>query len=90
MNVPIIPIDNSEADDETRMRGLIDSLSAYIEQFHGGWVRLVSFDGQLLKVKMGGACTGCPLAPGTLHGWVAGTARQFFPDLKDVQAEFVE
>ncbi len=68
-----------------RMEKLIESLSAYIEQYHGGWVRFVDFDGEVLKVEMGGACRGCSLSETTLHGWVKGTVRQFFPELKSVE-----
>jgi Fe-S cluster biogenesis protein NfuA len=75
-----------EVSDEERMRALIELLSDYIEEFHGGAVELVSFDGETLRVKMSGACLGCPLSPITLHGWVEGTARQFFPGLKQVEA----
>lgn len=75
-----------EASEEERMRGLIETLSAYIEYYHGGAVEMVSFDGEVLKIKMKGACLGCPLSPHTLHGWVEGTARQFFPRLKRVEA----
>ncbi len=70
------------ADELERMQALIENVSAYIEQYHGGWVRLVSFVDNVLKVELGGACEGCPLTETTLHGWVAGTIRQFFPDVK--------
>lgn len=70
---------------EDRLRALIERLSAYIEQFHGGSVQYVSFDGSVLKVRLGGACLGCPLLPSTLHGWVEGTVRQFFPDIKSIE-----
>jgi Fe-S cluster biogenesis protein NfuA len=69
-----------------RMQALINNISAYIEQYHGGTVELVSFDGEALVVRLGGACIGCPLSPTTLHGWVEGTVRQFFPDIKSVEA----
>lgn len=71
-----------EASAEERMQALIDRLSAYIEQFHGGSVEMVDFDGEVVKVKLGGACLGCPLLPSTLHGWVEGTIRQFFPEVR--------
>ena len=71
-----------EASDEERMQVLIDRLSAYIEQYHGGSVEMVDFDGEVVKVKLGGACLGCPLLPSTLHGWVEGTIRQFFPHVR--------
>jgi Fe-S cluster biogenesis protein NfuA len=73
-----------DTDDQARMEGLIEFLSAYIEQYHGGWVKLLAFDGKTLKVEMGGACVGCPLSSSTLRGWIEGTARQFFPNLEEV------
>ncbi len=78
-----LPVDAPEPD---RMRALIDTLSAYIEYFHGGSVKMESYDDGVLKIHMDGACQGCPLSAETLHGWVEGTVRQFFPDLKDVVA----
>jgi Fe-S cluster biogenesis protein NfuA len=75
-----------EASDEERMRALIEVLSAYIEYYHGGAVEMVSFENDELTVTMAGACVGCDLAPVTLHGWVEGTVKQFFPDLKAVNA----
>jgi Fe-S cluster biogenesis protein NfuA len=72
--------------DIERMRDLIEKLSAYIEYYHGGAIEMVAFDGRTLQVRMLGACEGCALASGTLHGWVEGTVRPFFPDLETVQA----
>jgi Fe-S cluster biogenesis protein NfuA len=72
--------------DEDHLRALIESVNAYIEQFHHGSVEMVSFDGKILKVRLGGACLGCPLSPSTLHGWVEGTVRQFFPEIERVEA----
>jgi Fe-S cluster biogenesis protein NfuA len=71
---------------EERMKSLIEQLSAYIEHYHGGSVSLVYFDGNLVKVRLGGACEGCELLPSTLHGWVEGTIRQFFPEVERVEA----
>jgi Fe-S cluster biogenesis protein NfuA len=69
-----------------QVRALLEKINAYIEHYHGGSVEMVSLDGQVLKVRLGGACEGCPLSPSTLHGWVAGTVHQFFPDLEVVEA----
>jgi Fe-S cluster biogenesis protein NfuA len=71
---------------EIQMKALVEQLSAYIETFHGGSAEYVSFDGKVLKVRLGGSCLGCPLSPSTLHGWVEGTVRQFFPDIKSVES----
>ena len=64
------------------MNGLITQISAYIEQYHGGSVELISFDSDEVKVRLGGACVGCPLSAQTLRGWVEGIIHQFFPDIK--------
>lgn len=71
---------------EEQLRGLIEQLSAYIETYHGGEVELISFDGKVVKVKLGGACLNCPLSPVTLKGWVEGTIKQFFPEIERVEA----
>jgi Fe-S cluster biogenesis protein NfuA len=71
---------------EEQLKVLLDQLSSYIEQFHGGSVDFVAFDGETLTVRLGGACLGCPLSPSTLHGWVEGTVKQFFPEIKHVEA----
>jgi Fe-S cluster biogenesis protein NfuA len=68
-----------------QLQGLIEQLDAYISQYHGGTVELVSFDGKVVKVHLGGACEECPLSPTTLHGWVEGTIRQFFPEIETVE-----
>lgn len=71
---------------EERMQALINVISSYIEQYHGGYVEMVSFDGDTLKVRLGGACETCSLSETTLRGWVEGSVRQFFPDLKKIEA----
>jgi Fe-S cluster biogenesis protein NfuA len=71
---------------EMQLKALVDQLSAYIETYHGGSVEFVALEQDTLKVHLGGACLGCPLSPATLHGWVEGTVRQFFPDIAHVEA----
>lgn len=66
---------------EEQIKGLIEQLDAYINHYHGGSVDLVSFNGKVARVRLGGACQGCPLSPTTLHGWVEGTIKQFFPEI---------
>jgi len=72
---------------EDQVKNLVEKISAYVEQFHGGAVEFVSFDGNRLEVRLGGACLGCPLSPSTLQGWVAGTVHQFFPNIQVVAAK---
>lgn len=72
---------------EDQIRHLLENLSAYIEQFHGGTVEFVSLNGEELKVRLGGACLNCPLLPSTLHGWVEGTVHQFFPEIHVMESK---
>ena len=78
---------DQDATIEEKIRALIDQLNAYIEQYHGGSVELDRIEGDVVYVRLGGACEGCPLSAATLQGWVAGTLRQFFPDLQVAQTE---
>jgi Fe-S cluster biogenesis protein NfuA len=82
----VTPNENVVAGEMERMQALLEQISAYIEHFHGGSVELISFDGKKLVVRLGGACLGCPLSPSTLHGWVEGTVRQFFPGIERVES----
>ena len=70
---------------EERLQALIETLDSYINEYHGGSVQMLGFDGKVLKVHLGGACKGCQLSPTTLNGWVAGTVRQFFPEIEKVE-----
>ena len=68
--------------EEDQLRGLVEQLDAYIAHYHGGGVQFVSYHQGLLKISMSGACEDCPLQASTVHGWVEGTVRQFFPDVE--------
>jgi Fe-S cluster biogenesis protein NfuA len=70
-----------------KIQTLVDQISAYIEQYHGGSAELVDFNNDVVTVRLGGACTGCPLSASTLKGWVQGTIHQFFPEVEVVSAE---
>ena len=67
---------------EEQIKALLEQINAYIEHYHGGSVEMVALQGNVLKVRLGGACLNCPLLPSTLHGWVEGTIHQFFPDVE--------
>jgi Fe-S cluster biogenesis protein NfuA len=81
-----IDLKNPSYSQEEQVRALLERINAYIEQYHGGSVEMVSLEGRVLRVRLGGACLGCPLSPTTLQGWVTGTVHQFFPDLEVVEA----
>lgn len=71
---------------DEQLRGLIEQLSAYIETYHGGAVEFVDHEADVVRVRLGGACLGCPLSPVTVKGWVEGTVKQFFPEITKVEA----
>ena len=77
---------NPQTTDSVRMQALINTIASYMEMYHGGSVELVSFDGETLRVRLKGHCIDCTLSEVTLHGWIEGTARPFFPNLKRVEA----
>lgn len=70
---------------EERIRSLVEQIDAYIAQYHDGGVEFISFDGRVVRVRMCGACAICSLQPETLHGWVEGTLKQFFPEIEAVE-----
>ena len=78
---------SNEFSRDERIEGLVEQVSAYIEQYHRGSVELVKIEGDTVTVRLGGACAGCPLLPATLQGWVAGTIHQFFPEVRVVAEE---
>ena len=73
-------------DEFGRMKEVVETISHYAQIYHNGNVELVSFDGEHVKVKMGGACEGCPLMPWTLKMTVERTIRDLFPNVKSVEA----
>lgn len=77
---------NGEISKEEKLHTLVEQISAYIEQYHGGSAELVSLEGNVATIRLGGACTGCPLSTSTLQGWVRGTIQQFFPEIEVVAA----
>lgn len=68
---------------EEQMRGLTEQLDAYIDTYHGGSVEFVAFENRVVKVRLGKACTDCPMSSNTVKGWIEGTFKQFFPDEVD-------
>ena len=73
-------------DEFGRMKEVVETISHYAQIYHNGNVELVSFDGEHVKVRMGGACEGCPLMPWTLKMTVERTIRDLFPNVKSVEA----
>ena len=73
-------------DEFKRLQELVETIGHYAEIYHSGTVELVEFDGEHVKVHLGGACEGCPLMPWTLTHVVERTIRDLFPNIKSVEA----
>ncbi len=73
-------------DEYKRLQDTVETISHYAQIYHSGTVELIAFDGEHVKVKMGGACDGCPLMPWTLKMTVERTIRDLFPQIKSVEA----
>src|SRR3972149_3795240 len=72
-----------DVSDQERMQALLERLTSYIEQYHGGLERLAALFGpRAAGGGGGGRGAGCPRSATTLQGWVAGTVRHFFPNLE--------
>jgi len=52
----------------------------------GGSIDLVSVDNGVVKVKLSGACAGCPMSQYTLVNFVEATLKEKIPEVKEVIA----
>jgi Fe-S cluster biogenesis protein NfuA len=50
----------------------------------GGSIELVGVDDGIVKVKLQGACAGCPMSQYTLVNFVEATLRERIPEVKGV------
>jgi Fe-S cluster biogenesis protein NfuA len=55
-------------------------------QMDGGDIELVEVEGDKVKVRLKGACAGCPSAAFTLAAMVERTIKQRVPEVKQVVA----
>lgn len=63
----------------------LDKIRKYLQQ-DGGDVEFVSESNGVVKVKLTGACGGCPMATMTLKNLVEQTIKTEIPEVKSVEA----
>jgi Fe-S cluster biogenesis protein NfuA len=74
----------------TEVQGLHEQVQAALEelrpalQMDGGDVELIGVDGRVAKVRLLGACGGCPMAMMTLVGFVEERLKQRVPQIQQV------
>ena len=54
--------------------------------FEGGSIELVGVDDGVVKVRLKGACAGCPMSQYTLVNFVEATLKERIPEVKEVVA----
>lgn len=63
----------------------LEKVRAGLQQ-DGGDVELVSFENGVVKVRLKGACAGCPMSQMTLANFVERELRKVVPEVKKVEA----
>jgi Fe-S cluster biogenesis protein NfuA len=70
---------------DARVREVIDSVRPYI-QADGGDIELVAIEGDVVKVKLRGACASCPMSQMTLKAGVERHMRERVPEIRTVES----
>lgn len=73
----------SEQELEQRVKAALEEVRPAL-QMDGGDVEFVELDGSAVKVRLMGACGGCPMATMTLVGFVQERLRQRVPEISQV------
>ena len=70
-----------------KVEAALEQVRPYL-QADGGDVELVDIDdiGKVVKVRLAGACGGCPSAGMTLKAGVEATVKKYAPEIKSVEA----
>ena len=75
-----------EVNMKEKVEAVLDKLRAGL-QADGGDIELVGVDNEgVVKVKLKGACAGCPLSQMTLTNYVERALKKEVPDVKKVEA----
>jgi Fe-S cluster biogenesis protein NfuA len=70
---------------EDKVKEVLDKVRPYLIK-DGGNVELVEIDGGTVKVKLVGACAGCPMSKMTLKNGIEKILKQEIPEVKEVIA----
>lgn len=70
---------------ETRVKKALDQVRPQL-QADGGDLEYVGLDNGVVKVKLKGACSGCPMSTMTLQWGVENFLKKHVPEVKKVEA----
>ena len=68
-----------------KVEEVINQVRPYL-QMEGGDVELVDVEGDVVKVRLKGACAGCPMAFITLKHGIEQRLKESIPEIKSVEA----
>ncbi|MEW6572893.1 MAG: NifU family protein [Bacillota bacterium] len=68
-----------------KIEAALDRIRPYLQR-DGGDVELVAVEDGVVKVRLKGACGGCPMATMTLKQGIERTLKQTVPEVKEVVA----
>ncbi len=71
--------------DEAKVKSIIAKIKPALQR-DGGDIQFVSFDGETVRVRLTGACVGCPMAGITIKNTVERMIKQEIPQVKKVVA----
>jgi Fe-S cluster biogenesis protein NfuA len=71
---------------ETRVRGALDEVRPYLRQ-HGGGVELLGVEEGVVRLRLDGACHGCPSSAVTLKSAVEEAVRRAAPEVERIEAD---
>jgi len=73
--------------DEGRVKEVLErKVNPYLA-FEGGGIQLVGVEGGKVKVKLSGACAGCPMRQFTVKQFVEAVLKHEVPGVESVEAE---
>ncbi len=68
VEAPSKPVPDSEEEERVaKIRAALDEIRPFLQR-DGGDCQLIGVEGNVVRVKMSGACVGCQLASVTIHG----------------------
>jgi Fe-S cluster biogenesis protein NfuA len=76
---------DTQGDFDAKVRAVIEKVRGYL-QSHGGDIEIVAIENHDLKVRLKGACAGCPGATYTLKLGVEAALREEIPEFGNLIA----
>ncbi len=70
---------------EERVRKEIEKIRPFLQR-DGGDIELVSVEGNVVKVRLRGACAGCPMSQMTIKGVVEQALKKEIPEIERVES----